>query len=108
MSDISFILDIALCGTKMLLLNIIPLKLISKLEFWLLAITQYIIDCTINKILSFTDKLAGKVKTRGGGKTLYYGGAIAPVSHKIRVSNVDRGFDRSCETTTGGSNRFPR
>lgn len=39
---------------------------------------------------------------------MYFGGAIATISHKVCVSNVDRGFDRSCETTTGGSNRFSR
>lgn len=62
----------------------------------------------MEKILSFTDQFVGKVEARRRGKTLYFGGAIATLSHEVRISNINRSFDRSCETTARGSNRFSR
>lgn len=61
-----------------------------------------------DEALSFTDELDGEVETRGGGETLYFGRAITTLPDEVRLSDVDRGFDRSGKITAGGSNRFSR
>lgn len=65
-------------------------------------------DCIIDKVLSFIDKLIGEVETRGRGKTLYFGRAITKLLGKICLPNIDRSFDRSGKITTRGSDRFSR
>lgn len=61
-----------------------------------------------DKTLSFTDEFEGKVETRRRGKTLSFGRAITTLPHEVRLSDIDRSFDRSGKITTGGSNRFSR
>lgn len=64
-------------------------------------------DC-MNNALSFTDELVGEVERRGRGTTLYFGRAITKLLDEVRLSNIDRSFDRSGKITTAGSDRFSR